>query len=49
MIVMMCSCSKQKARISGQHSSAPVWLVYMTLPTVMLQVPGRCRGELLME
>jgi hypothetical protein len=27
----------------------PVGLVYMTLPTVMLQVPGCLRGELLME
>jgi hypothetical protein len=29
--------------------ASPVGLVYCTLPTVMLQVPGRCRGELLME
>jgi hypothetical protein len=27
----------------------PVGLVYMTLPTVMLQVPGCLSGELLME
>lgn len=49
-----CTCGEKCPPPTCIHADkevhcSPVGLVYMTLPTVMLQVPGCLSGELLME